>query len=208
MQLTFRQATPLDVDKAAPLIYSSGPLAWEYVFAGKKTGSALNFMKFSFLKRKGQLGCNNHIVALINDEVVGCATYYSTDVTFKYLFNNLKNILSFYNFFDAFKVIMRGLRTENVLRPPKKGSHYIAHVGIDPKYRGKGFGNQLMHHLIKKGIDLNRKYAELDVAHNNLNAYRLYKRLGFKDFKKTIASDSLKNEFGKIIDHINMRKPL
>ncbi len=206
MKLTFRQAKIDDIDKAVPLIYSSGPASWEYVFGSNRKGSAINFLKFAFRKGYSQFGANNHIVGTIDGQVVACATYFSKNVQIKYLIQNLICILQYFPISEIFSVMIRGLKIEHVIKPPKKNSHCIAHVGVDPRYRGKGLGQQLMEHFIQLGINLQRNQAELDVAVNNRNAYRLYKRLGFED--QFVSQAELENQFGKVDDHIKMVKRL
>ena len=48
MSLQFRPARAEDVDAAIALIYSSGPAAFDYVFAGTPKGSAQDFLRKEF----------------------------------------------------------------------------------------------------------------------------------------------------------------
>ncbi len=60
---------------------------------------------------------------------------------------------------------------------------YCYGVGICNKYRGKGFGKQLMKFALEEGLNHTKKIV-LDVDSNNSRAYELYKKCGFKvDFQ-------------------------
>ena len=61
-ELSFRKAKISDAKDAVPLIYSSGPETWEYVFGSKRKGSAINFLTYCFQKGYTQFGANNHVV--------------------------------------------------------------------------------------------------------------------------------------------------
>lgn len=53
--LQFREAGPGDAGEAVPLIYSSGPAAFDFVF-GHKAKQALEFLHFAFLDGAGEMG--------------------------------------------------------------------------------------------------------------------------------------------------------
>src|SRR5258708_33673349 len=63
--LTFRAATPADVADAVPLIYSSGPSAFDYVFGIGNSRGAQEFLRFAYLRRGGEFGWWAHRVAEI-----------------------------------------------------------------------------------------------------------------------------------------------
>ncbi|MFP6596406.1 MAG: hypothetical protein VCC01_03025 [Candidatus Hydrogenedentota bacterium] len=62
MQIQFRPAIPEDVEQAIPLIYSSGPAAFDCIFSHKTPINALEFLRRTFIKPVGELGYQNHIV--------------------------------------------------------------------------------------------------------------------------------------------------
>lgn len=59
---------------------------------------------------------------------------------------------------------------------------YIESVTTIEAARGKGVGTALMQHVMQK---LPYRQYILDVVDTNENAYRLYKKLGFDEFKRT-----------------------
>lgn len=60
-----------------------------------------------------------------------------------------------------------------------KEEAYIYNVGIASKYRGRGFGKELIGYAINKGIEKCDRVV-LDVDSNNPIAFNLYKKCGFK----------------------------
>src|SRR5258708_17032167 len=69
--LTFRAATPADVADAVPLIYSSGPSAFDYVFDIGNSRGAQEFLRFAYLRRGGEIGWWAHRVAEIGGPGAG-----------------------------------------------------------------------------------------------------------------------------------------
>ena len=53
-----------------PLIYSSGPLAFDYVFDIGNPGGSQEFLRFAFLKGGGEFGWQTHRVAEFGGQVV------------------------------------------------------------------------------------------------------------------------------------------
>src|SRR5229473_1757132 len=72
--LTFRAATPADVADAVPLIYSSGPSAFDYVFDIGNSLGAQEFLRFAYLRRGGEFGWQAHRVAEIGGRVAAAAS--------------------------------------------------------------------------------------------------------------------------------------
>lgn len=63
-----------------------------------------------------------------------------------------------------------------------KESAYVAFVVIDPEFRGKGYGTEMMNQAVKYGFEvLNVSRLTLGVYDNNSNAYACYKKAGFID---------------------------
>lgn len=60
-----------------------------------------------------------------------------------------------------------------------KEEAYIYNFGINPKYRGNGFGKELIGYAINEGFKECDKVV-LDVDSNNPIAFNLYKKCGFK----------------------------
>ena len=204
MSIEFRPARADDVDDAIPLIYSSGPLAFDFVF-GSDRFPATEFLRRAFITGKGTFGYNNHVVGVRNGKVVATGAGYSSDTTVPYTLAVATQIVKAYRF-GAVGQILTGLRIERVIKPPAKGTHYVAHLGVTPEARGTGIGSALVEHLHDQGRQLGRTVAELDVAVTNPRAQALYERLGYRVVKE--EPSTLENRFGKVVDHRRMATDL
>jgi len=73
--------------------------------------------------------------------------------------------------------------SDPILRPyselEQKNSYYISGVAIDPGYRGKGLGSQLMFAAEAAALRLNLPRLSLLVFEQNQGAFKFYKRLGY-----------------------------
>jgi ribosomal-protein-alanine N-acetyltransferase len=56
---------------------------------------------------------------------------------------------------------------------------HINNVAMRPKFRGRGFGTALLHHVLTEARTLGARRATLEVRASNDGARRLYDRLGF-----------------------------
>lgn len=205
MTVTLRQAQPTDVDLAIPLIYSSGPDAFSYVFAHATKGDARAFLGQVFVDGRGTFGYRNHTVAESNGEVVGIGATYSGEGSLSTTAVVAMQILRAYGTAGP-GIIGRGLRIERVMPPPGKSVQYIAHLGVNPANRGQGIGTQLIERFLDEGRRRRKKVAALDVSVENPDAERLYERLGFT--VSEVRTSNLANEFGMVVDHRRMERTL
>lgn len=178
MPLTFRRARPDDVDAAIPLIYSSGPDAFDYAFARPGRNSAEDFLRYAFVQGGGQFGWRQHWVGEQDGLVVAAGTVFGGEVNLRYMLAATRQILGYFGLGSA-GVIRRGLQLEKIICPPPRKTLYLAHLGVTPTLRGEGLGSQLIEHLLQIGRRSGLPVAALDVSTANPKAQALYERLGF-----------------------------
>lgn len=94
MGIHFRTARPTDIEQSIPLIYSAAVEAFDYAF-GNKRYQAIDFLRSAF-PSKGLFGYNNHVVATIEDQVVGIGAFYSGAEFNQLNLGNVFQILKFY----------------------------------------------------------------------------------------------------------------
>jgi ribosomal-protein-alanine N-acetyltransferase len=56
---------------------------------------------------------------------------------------------------------------------------HITTIAVDPAYRGKGFGEIMLLHLIDRAIERSAAWLTLEVRESNVVAQQLYKKYGF-----------------------------
>ena len=194
-------------DKAfvVPLILSSGPDAFHYVFTTENR-TALDFLHFAYQQQQGTFSHNRHQVLTQAEDAVAAGTLMQVKNVLVDNFHVAKQIIRFYGVFSGLKVMFRGLRTESVIKPPTKGIGYLAHLGVPDTLQGKGYGKQLIASLESQAKSLGFAKVALDVSKENPNAKRLYDRLGY--VVKRFDTSSLKNNFGHVPHHEYMEKSL
>ena len=202
-QLTFRQAVPADVDAAVPLIHSSGPAAFEYVFGLPGAGDAKAFLRRAFVDGAGEFGWRNHVVGELDGVVVAAGAGFSGATKWPFTLAAARQILAHYGWRHVAGVIGRGLKVEAVIPPPAGSMYYLGHLGVSPSLRGRGFGAALVAHLLATRPADAGGPVILDVATSNPDAQRLYQRLGF-----TVVGErrsTLANAQGRVPDHRRMQ---
>lgn len=206
MDIELRPATPEDVDAAVPLIYSSGPACFDYTFSHRTRLDAIAFLRRAFRRPRGEFGYQNHIVAVLGDEVVGTGTAFSGSDARKFMLPMIASILAAYGPLEGAGVMWRGTQVEQIVQPPKGALHYIAHIGVATEWRSRGIGSRIVSHLIDCGRELGRHTAALDVSVENPRAQALYERLGFRVTKELPSEYS--NETAVVPAHRRMERPL
>lgn len=187
MPLKFRPAEPRDAEQAVPLIYSSGPAAFDYVF--KRAGlDAKGFLHAAFTDGGGMFGYPRHWVGERGGKVVAAGTGYSGEVNVRNMLIATRQILLCYGPVSAVPVMIKGLRLEQLIQPPPKQTFYLAHLGVAESLRGEGIGSRLVEHLLKLGRSAGFKLAALDVAASNPQAQALYERLGFSVAEERVST--------------------
>ncbi|MET1080572.1 MAG: N-acetyltransferase [Pseudomonas sp.] len=202
MSLSFRPAQPGDADQAVPLIYSSGPAAFDYVFRHPRRGSAEDFLRSAFSSPQGEFSYRLHQLALLDGRVVACGMARAGGSNLAHTLAALGQILRFYGPRHAAGVIRRGLQVERTVQPPKAGVFYLGHLGVDPALRAQGLGQALILELLRQGLHQGLPTAALDVAASNPRAEALYTRLGFRTRAERPAA------VASITPHRYMERPL
>ncbi len=179
MTLHFRPARSDDAEAAVPLIYSSGPAAFDYVFGGTPKGTARDFLCKAFVSGAGQFGYRQHWVGEQDGRVVAVGTALSGEVNLRNMRVAAGQIMGFYGPLHCWKVLWSGLQMERIVLPPPKRTFYLAHLGVNRASTGQGIGTQLIDYLLQQGRDAGFSITALDVSAGNPLAQRLYERLGF-----------------------------
>ncbi|HBS05468.1 MAG TPA: GNAT family N-acetyltransferase [Leptospiraceae bacterium] len=200
--LQFRAATSRDAKLIAPLIYSSGPAAFDYIFSHGTALNAIEFLTRTLEQPSGEFGYRNHRIAQIDGEIVGVATSFTGRESFSFLLAAIWQILKNYGPIKSPGIMRRGLQIESIISPPEKDEYCIAHVGVHPDFRRKGIGRQIMKNMVQEGQKAGYQKLILDVSAENPGALALYESLGFNRVRHNAST--LRNSTAIIPDHIRM----
>ncbi len=204
LRVQFRPARPDDATVAVPLIYSSGPAAFDYVFAVDGDGAAERFLQRCFVDGAGEFGWRNHWVGVADDRVVAVGAGYGANTKWPFTLAAARQILAHYGMRQGAGVIARGLRVESLIRPPEGDMHYLAHLAVVPELRGRGIGRALIDQLLGTAREAGRRRVVLDVATSNPGAEGLYRRAGFKVISE--RRSRLANAHVRVPDHRRMER--
>ena len=143
--MKFRACQPGDVDAVVPLIYSAGPDAFRYVFSVDKELQALEFLRYAFLKGGGEFGFKDHEVALDDGHIVAVVGCWQSRDNLSYILSATRQIFGFYGWRRGLGVVVRGLRFESIVSPPKANRLCLHNLGVRQDQRGKGIGERTGH---------------------------------------------------------------
>lgn len=203
-KIELRKSQKSEVAIAVPLIYSSGPPSFEYVFKNDQV-SAVNFLEHAFVRAGGEFSYDNHYSLYLNDKMVGIGSVFDAKQASAFTLYDGKNILRFYKL-KSLGVIRRGLQVEGLIKLPTKKEIVLAHLGIHSDWQGKGLGTKLIDALMEKADKDSESRFVLDVSEENPRAKALYDRLGFVVTKKN--DSTLKNKYSYVANHFRMERIL
>jgi len=199
--ISFRKSLPSDVEEAIPLIYASGPDAFNYVFKNHKF-DALGFLRFAFIRKGGEFSYDNHYVMIKNDSIIGIGTTFDYHEAKKFTRYDGLKIIKYYGKSSP-SVLHRGLKVEKIIKHPKEGEIIVGHIAIIDKERSRGYGQKMIEFLMQRRQSKDSNFA-LDVSEENPRAKALYLRLGFT--VKEHLQSKLKSKYGIVYNHYRMVK--
>ncbi len=179
MGLEIRRATAADAEGAAPLVYSSGPEAFDYILrdAGK---TALDFLRFALADGDGFQGHRIHWVTERDGQVVGAGAFYSGKDDLRLTLGFVRQVFAFYPFVTALGVIVRALQVAPLLKPLTRDMLYVANFGVASECRGQGVGARMLNQQMARAREQGFKRYALDVAVTNPRAQKLYEGIGMQ----------------------------
>jgi ribosomal protein S18 acetylase RimI-like enzyme len=178
MDVTFRQARPEDRDSVLPLIYSSGPAEFDYVFAQRHM-TALDFLRWAFGRGTGSFGYRNYTVAVVDEVPVGIGAFCSRSEEKAGETRVGLQMLLFYGPVGAWAAMRRGTRLRSIMPFTDADTEFFSQIGVAEPMRGQGVGAALLRRQIAVARDKGRRGCALDVASTNPRAQAFYERLGF-----------------------------
>jgi len=180
MQITIRPARPDDADALTPLVFSSGPLAFDYVFSPREAGGTCKFLQYALAREEGVFSYRQHHVAEVDGRIVGSLMLHGGIDNNPLAMGNVKTIIRCFGAIGCVAIMMRGLRMESMLKPPPVDCAYLGHLGVDPELRSHGIGAQLLEYANTWSRDEGYQKLVLDVAATNERAEALYQRHGYR----------------------------
>jgi len=199
-EIQVRASLPQDVDQAVPLIIASGPDAFNYVFTNKRF-TVTDFLKHVFVRKGGEFGFDNHYTVLLDQKIIGIGSVFSGKRAKRFIIKDFLNIVRVYKLY-ALPVMIRGLRAEQIIKLPLDDELCLAHLAIDEKERGKGYGEKLIRFLMAQ-VDTKASHCfVLDVSEENPKAQKLYERIGFQ--VQDYILSSYRNDYGHVPNHFRM----
>ena len=179
MNILFRPSRPGDASQAADLIYSAGPEALTYAFTTKKHRPT-DFISEAFKDGAGSLGYRNHVVAEVNDSLVGIGAFYNTNEFDRLSLEMGWQIFRFYGVFKSWGVLKRSGRLGTLTPYPEKNALFFQNIAVAAEMQGMGIGKALIHYGIETARRQNLKLCLLDVVITNTRASALYEKFGFR----------------------------
>lgn len=184
-QIVKADEVDLDVRTQMSEIFAEGFTQWLVFFSKDKNVIAKAFAHMFIL--------DQFYVAIANDEIAGVTA--CTDGTKKSVRLDKKELRKHLGFF---KGSMAGIFLKKEFEapyenfPPSTGS--VEFVGTAPKFRGQGVASQIIQHIIENTPY--NDYVIEEVADTNTPVMRLYKKLGFEEYKRKPVSEKIAKKIG------------
>jgi ribosomal protein S18 acetylase RimI-like enzyme len=184
--MILRQALPEDAEKITELLLMA-MVDIIFVFIGQKDETeAKNFLLPLVAQTNTQYSYENCLVAEENGKIIAAANVYDGAQLVVLREPVLQQIR---------KIHGADFYVEDETGP---GEIYLDCLAVDPEYRGRGLGSEMLTHLIRYHVGDRRQKLGLLVDEDNPDAKRLYLRSGFHSVgRKTLA--------GKNMEHLQVK---
>lgn len=188
MNISIRDAVPGDAELAANLMYSTGPIYYDYLFQvrTKEQSEVINFFKHCFVSEKGLLSYKHTRIIEVNGKPAGLDRTFSSSEYKKAEQSMSSPVIQHYGILKSLKLIPRDRVVSKVIPKLKKNSLLIYMLAVSTDFRGMGLGSKLIEYRIKEARE-KQLSLYIDVAENNPNAHKLYNRMGFVTDREFIS---------------------
>jgi ribosomal protein S18 acetylase RimI-like enzyme len=109
----------------------------------------------------------------------------------KYVDNNIDNLLSYLPPEGVYYIIQKGssIFGMGAIRKLKIDIGEIKRMYIKPKYRGNGYGKEMLDLLLKRGKQFGFSSIRLDTGKFMVAARRVYQKAGFQERERYLESE-------------------
>jgi ribosomal protein S18 acetylase RimI-like enzyme len=92
---------------------------------------------------------------------------------------------------DRRRSLVARMRLGSPLFPPASAEElYLSRMGVHPEARRRGYGREIIHEYLRRGIRDGVRRFSLDVCSDNLPAIELYRSVGFRPQRRHETRDS------------------
>jgi ribosomal protein S18 acetylase RimI-like enzyme len=102
---------------------------------------------------------------------------------------DMKYIVTKTNLEQRKKMMLRLSLSEGLFPTVSKDEYYLSKIGINPSFKGKGYGSVLMDKYLEQGVKRGLNKYRLDVFAKNQIAIKCYEKHGFKIDKETTTKN-------------------
>jgi [ribosomal protein S18]-alanine N-acetyltransferase len=138
--------------------------------------------------RKAEINDFHTIISWIRNEQE-CRLWAGTQVRFPLTIDNLLNDIQYSHGNSYCLIYENNILAFGQLLPKENEFLHIARIIVSPSYRGTGYGKLLCNKLLQITAQLGYQKNSLNVYRSNINAFTLYKNLGFKEVVEKSAHD-------------------
>ncbi|MED3931763.1 GNAT family N-acetyltransferase [Priestia megaterium] len=169
--MKIRKARKEDASAVTELLYDMlGSIARSHT-AATTNEEALLRLKAFILSEKNRYSYHHITVAEVDEKVVGLMLCYEGNML-QTLYEPVKRFVRAKLNNPAWEI---DIETEH-------GDYYIDSLCVDEAYRGKGIGTALLN-VAKQEAKKRKMFLSLNVEYNNVEAKKLYQRIGFQEHK-------------------------
>jgi ribosomal protein S18 acetylase RimI-like enzyme len=176
--LTFRRATPADTERIAEIMHGE-PLGEVVGLSGGDRRLAARFGKEMVRMPGSPQGWQGTVIAELAGEAVGILQAGSDSVSFSLTPPLALRAIQVFGLVNAVKLLPRVRARGRLNMTPPAGAYRVHELHVDPRYRNRGIGGQMLDYAEEDARRLGHRVMSLNTTTTN-PARRLYERHGFR----------------------------
>jgi GNAT superfamily N-acetyltransferase len=182
------ELSPDNTVRFASLVLSSAPVLLPYLFGGKQ--ESLDYITKAAQQADGQYSAKRHLFAYDECHLVGCVTFWHTQLEKPFHSQTLKSLTEFLKPAQISHLLAANNAISQVFVAPLAHQLCVGHLAVLEEYRGRGVAKN----MIANGIELAKTKGKteliLDVDAQNDSACGFYMGLGFIKTNTAILTDT------------------
>lgn len=177
--INVRQASPEHADIASKLILASGTNSLCAMFEVSPEYNAVDYLRYAFAQPSGQFSHTAHIVAEMDGELAGIASFWQSPPCSENRQATLASLIAFFGAEQVAEIARRSMLLQGIIPVCQPGSLGLGHVAVSPEYQRKGVATALLNQMHILAVQQGKHLLELDVECDNQVAISLYQETGF-----------------------------
>lgn len=170
-----------------PWIKAAGNPYYDWLFQDPATSTF--FIELSIRNPQSEISITRIHALFVDDQIAGGFIALDGESLFRCRKADMKYLITKTNSVQRKEIMLRLSLSQGLFPTVSKDEYYLSKIGINPSFKGKGYGALLMGRYLEQGERAGLSKYRLDVFAENQVTIKWYEKCGFRIDKETTTKD-------------------